>query len=192
MLTFTVFTIYNQPVIEESEVQNNLHARLQQRIDALGYDFESFTLDHFVAWIADQRRRPVHVYEVDFAGDLFGFWCPIATADYIFIKQQLHPTHRIHVILHELAHIVLDHQGVDLAEVLPPHLLEGLDNAATQIVLRAPASYPASSTEEMEAEYFVTLVQRRLLQLNRLRELYGDGTSISALRPYAQGFDFNG
>lgn len=179
-------------MIEESEVQNNLHARLQQRIDALGYDFESFTLDHFVAWIADQRRRPVHVYEVDFAGDLFGFWCPIDTADYIFIKKQLHPTHRIHVILHELAHIVLDHQGVELAEVLPSHLLEGLDEAVTQIVLRAPATYPATSDDEAEAEAFVALIRLRLVRLNRLRELFGDGSSIPAAQPYMRGLDFTG
>jgi len=48
----------------------------------------------------------------------------------------------------------------------------------------------STAIEEQEAESFVALIQQRLMKLNRLRELYGEGTSIPALKPYAHGFDF--
>jgi len=171
-------------------MQTSLQTHIQQRIDALHYDFKAFTLEAFLIWIGEKRKRSIQVYDVGFTSQLFGFWCPTESQDYIFVKASLHPTHRIHVVLHEIAHILLNHKGFKLEEVLTPALLSELAHPATNAYLRAPASYPSTAIEEQEAECFVALIQQRLMKLNRLRELYGEGTSIPALKPYAHGFDF--
>jgi len=44
--------------------------------------------------------------------------------------------------------------------------------------------------EEIEAEVFVSLIQRRIFSAHRQNELYGDPTSIAAFLPTIRGLDF--
>ena len=171
-----------------------MEARVEAVIDALGYDFRKFSLEHFLSWLESCRRRSIQMFDVSFGSTLFGFWCPAETQDYIFVQAGLHPTHRIHIVLHETAHMLLGHKGVVLVDVLAPEQLrqlDGIDSAASnRIHLRASDFNPRTETEEREAEYFVASIQQRLLRFNRLQELYGDDTSIDELKPYIRGLDF--
>ena len=171
-----------------------MEARVKAVIDALGYDFSRFSLEHFLSWVESYRGRTIQVIDIPFSSSLFGFWCPAETQDYIFVQSSLHPTHRIHVVLHETAHMLLGHKGVVLVDVLAPKQLRELSEldsvSSNRDRLRASDVSPRTETEEREAEYFVASIQQRLLRFNRLQELYGDETSIDELKPYIRGLDF--
>ena len=175
-------------------VPRRMEARVESVIDALNYDFSKFSLEHFLSWLAKDRGRSIQVIDVAFSSSLFGFWCPAETQDYIFVQSSLHPTHRIHIVLHETAHMLLGHKGVVLIDVLAPEQLRELNEidsvSSNRIHLRVPDSSPRTEAEEREAEYFVALIQQRLLRFSRLQELYGDESSIDELKPYIRGLDF--
>lgn len=74
-------------------------------------------IDELVSAISAQRGREITILDSDFAdrsGKLCGLWIGLKTRDLIFISDDLSGVHRDHVILHELAHLILDHRVVDV------------------------------------------------------------------------------
>ena len=168
-------------------------AAIQTVIDDLDYDFASFAIDDFQRHIERRRGQPLQVRYAPFLYELFGFWCNAERADYVFINAKLHPAQRIHTLLHEFAHILLGHRGMNLSELLGEDLARELGFASYDGHLRAAERIgKENSPEDQEAELFVLLIQRKLLAARRLHELYGEPTSIAFLRPYVEGLDFNG
>lgn len=84
--------------------------RVQQAIENLGYDFQQFDLESLVRRIEDQRQRGITRIPFPFQPGLTGLWIPATNVDYIFYDQNTHSLHQTHIILHELAHIVLGHR----------------------------------------------------------------------------------
>jgi hypothetical protein len=166
-------------------------AYIQAVIDALHYDFSAFDIAGFLLHIENAWTRHLSVRYVPLSPELFGLWYPTEATDYIFINASLHPTHRIHSLLHEIAHMLLGHRGVNLQDVLGEELCQELGIRSGPGHLRSTWKQATNSTEEQEAEAFVMLVQLRVVHARRLHELYGETTSISTLQPYINGMDFN-
>lgn len=165
---------------------------IQASIDALGYDFNAFEMEGFLKHVETVRKRPLIVRYVPFSHDLFGLWYPTERVDYIFVNANLHATHQIHTLLHEVAHMLLEHRGTNLRDFLGPDLVRELDISTGDGHLRAAGSLlPVNDRQEREAELFVLLIQRKLVMAQRLHELYGEPTSIAAMHPYVRGLDFN-
>lgn len=92
-------------------------------------------LDELVRAIAAERGREIVILDSDFSGmqsQLCGLWLGLPQRDLIFISDDLSGIHRDHVILHELAHLLLEHRVVDGATIeeiaslfpsLPPALV---------------------------------------------------------------------
>lgn len=83
-------------------------------------NYASIPIDDLVASIAKGRRRPIRIVDADFGGldgTICGLWLALPVADLIFIADDLSGMHRDHVILHELAHLLLDHRAVSEATI---------------------------------------------------------------------------
>ncbi len=166
-------------------------------IDLLDYDFATFEIEHFCQHIERLHQRPIIVTHWRLAPDLFGMWFAGAQRDYIFINASLHPIHQTHTLLHELAHLFLKHRGIGLDEVnLDPELAEALRQlltpAPTTGHFRSAQRVLLETPEEVEAELFVILIQKRVLHAQRMNELYGpEVTSIESMRPYVNALNFN-
>ncbi len=158
----------------------------------LDYNFENFELSHFLRHLEQVRNRALFVVPWSFRPDLFGLWIPQESADYIFYNQGLHPIHRIHTVLHEVAHVILGHSRRDIRSVLPLELLEELGVTQPHGYLRTAAVVFSDDPEEREAEMFVYLIQQYIVKGNRLAELVGQSSSITGLKPYTDSMGFSG
>lgn len=165
---------------------------VQAVVEVLDYDFDHFEIEDFQRHIAKRRTRPLSVRYVPLAPELFGFWYPTANTDYIAVNTNLHPAHRIHTLLHEIAHMLLGHRGMDLRELLGEDLIRQLGVLASEGHLRSATTIDQTTNlQEREAEEFALIIRRKLVTAHRLQELYGEPTSIDTLRPYVRGLDFN-
>ena len=162
---------------------------LQAVIERLHYDFTAFDIQNFLQHLQQQRQRPIQVVDFPFTAEIYGLWVPAPTTDYIFVNAHLLPAHRVHTLLHEIAHLLLNHRGVDIRSILgePVWLALGLSSGTGH--LRSVALN--DSPEDEEAEVFVLLIQQRVARARRLQELYGESTSLPAMRPYVHGLDLN-
>lgn len=165
---------------------------VEAAIDVLGYDFKAFDIDDFLRHVALQRNRPLHVHTVPLSSDLFGFWYPTRETDFIAVNANLHHVHQLHTLLHELAHMLLGHRGMDLRLLLAEELILQLNILQAEGHLRSASTINrADNVQEREAEQFVMAIRQKLVAVRRLQELYGESTSNATLRPYVRGLDFN-
>ncbi len=161
---------------------------VEHALSSLGYDFTRFEVNDFVQHVADRRQRPILIRETTLPVAWFGMWIQQATTDFVFIQTGLHPVQHIHSVLHEVAHMVLRHSGDDLSTILDPQLLASLGMNGGKGHLRAAGR--SRTLKDQEAELFVYRLQNRVMQAERLSELFGDPTSIDELKDYMDGMDF--
>jgi hypothetical protein len=156
--------------------------RIRQVIRELRYDFHEFSVSDFVAYLETTRQRNIIVNGWPAKAGLHGFWLQAETADYVFFDEGTYAMHQVHHILHELGHIILEHQPRDLTEVLPPELLEAL----VGLGITAPRGHSRmweihETPEDREAEWFVRQLQHKILIAGRLAALTHPVTSIGEM-----------
>jgi hypothetical protein len=120
---------------------------------------EPFDLSVFLSYVAARRGRDLHLHPQPApAGAPCGLWLATDTADHVFYAAGTDPLHRRHIILHEIGHILCDHQapGLVLPEVLPD-----LDPATVARVLRR-STY--SAPQEQVAEMIATMINQRAVR----------------------------
>lgn len=158
--------------------------RVQTLLDQLHYDFNHFQLDHFIDHIAAQRRKPIVCLAMPLDPTLFGVWISGSGQEYIFYNAFVQPIHQVHIVLHEIGHMLLDHQKRPIASILPPQMIAQLNMQGLAGRARfAPSDGVHEDVEEQESERFVYLVQRYTMCANRLTELTGESSSIERLKP---------
>jgi hypothetical protein len=172
-------------------MQMTVSDRLKEFIDRLGYDFNQFEIAHFIQHIERLQRREILVIPLPFEPGLSAVWIRAETADYIFYNVRTHPIHQTHNILHELAHILLDHTCWTIDQALPPELLVLVSTSPLQGRLRNADRHLRLDQEEQEAEAFVFLIQKRLVTANRISQLMGQSSSIGALRQWVDSMAFD-
>lgn len=121
---------------------------------------DPFNLTEFIARLERQRARKIQLVAIPaMPGGLCGLCVPMNTSDYIFHEEGSSPLHREHIIMHELGHAIMDHDGSGLpiegvASLLFPTLNPDL-------VRRVLGRTAYSTREEKEAETLATLILRR-------------------------------
>ena len=168
------------PELQKRKVAKALHN--------LGYDFNHFVLMDFVEYVAAQRGKKISLMDVPLSDDMFAAWITTEEIDYILVSETTHAVHRTHNILHEIAHMVLDHPPFPVNGVLPSHLLRRLHQDVANGHARCVRSNRIYDIpEEREAEEFVFQIRNLVSHANRLSELIG--TSIPSLRTIFDGQD---
>lgn len=153
----------------------NVKSRMRRKLDALGFDFRTFTLDSFVAWLEATCGRRIIYIPLALPATLHGAWFTDAELpiEYIFFDNSVPAIHQTHTQLHELCHVINGHKTVALtSEKLRKLILylreaKGLPDDLSQILFRSPYSH----IEEQEAETLATLIHERVIQHARLAEL---------------------
>lgn len=159
-------------------MERELKTELQHFLNDLDYDFRHFTLESFVEWIAVQRRRPILLHPMPLPPELFGAWIPGASADYVFYDDGPFQLHATHILLHELSHILLNHQTVPLESHIGQWMESGLTSAdpnqleaALETAQGLCRSVTYTDRQEFEAETLSSLIQSRIFQLAGLHAL---------------------
>lgn len=175
----------------ESPKTSNKGDTVQDVLDALAYNFSQFKLHHFVDHIAQIHNRRIFVVPFPFTSTIFGVWVHATIGDYILCNNTLQPIHQTHIVLHEIAHILLEHRRQRIDDVLPPELLQQIGESNVMGRLRvAQVMKNCHNEEEEESELFVYLIQRQLMQANRLAELTGESSSIPQLKPITDAMGY--
>ncbi len=119
-----------------------------------------FNLETFCRALAERRKRPLVLRAIDVPAGLGGFWVASPQADYILYQAGTSSLHRLHIILHELSHLICEHEPTPVTEEeFLQFLLPDLSPRVFRHVLKR-AAY--SSAEDQEAEMLATLLSARI------------------------------
>ncbi|MCE7003815.1 hypothetical protein LWC34_13395 [Kibdelosporangium philippinense] len=99
--------------------------------------------------LAAKRGRPLLLHELDLAALPFGLWYFDGDRDHIISRAGVTGYHRDHIILHEICHMLADHNAA-------PATPDGL----TDVIATAMANPHTTSHEEL-AEAFATVVLKQ-------------------------------
>lgn len=145
-------------------------------------------IEEFTASVGLLTGKPITVSPLpaSLEDEISGLWVPSPTINRIYVTSRGDAAYREHVRCHELAHVILAHDGADDLDAdayraqlrrLAPNLSEGfLSQLGPARVCFARASY--LSELEKTAEWLATLIQARADSVRG--EVYLDGHDRSA------------
>jgi hypothetical protein len=117
--------------------------------------------------LARSRGRMIHLIPIALPPDSpSGLCVSTDTADYIFYEQETSPLHQEHIVLHEIGHLICDHQATSVSrQEVAQLLLPDLDLRMIQRVL-GRTCYPewAEQEAEMIASLILAEVERHPLE----------------------------
>jgi hypothetical protein len=117
------------------------------------FNFEAFTIDTFKQFMECHYQRPITLLPYPFGQTtLTGMWAATPTMDYISYDSESHLLHQEHIVLHEFAHMLLEHRPAPLSE-MALFLFRNVDDM--------------DSPEEQEAERLARLLMRQIVKQRR-------------------------
>ena len=119
-----------------------------------------FDINDFCRIISSRRRRVLHLVPKETRLGPCGVWLSLPDADYVFYEAETSQLHREHIILHELGHLLCEHQPTEVIDQeviaqLFPHL-------NPTVVHRVLGRTTYTAVEEQEAEMLASLVRERV------------------------------
>ncbi|NGO47739.1 hypothetical protein [Streptomyces ureilyticus] len=185
------------PASEDRMYITRRRARCEAAADAVAIP-RPFDLDALCEGIAAQRGRPLRLVALEGAPDSSmpcGVLVATESADLIFYEPATSALHKLQIVLHELAHLLLDHGGPDserpaYATRLLPGAKDGQDDGGAEEdededlgidldqVLHILGRTSYSDNEEKDAELLATILSHRILDreatTNPVLERLGD------------------
>ncbi len=121
---------------------------------------EPFELATFIAYLVSVRGRRINVRPFRAKQGLCGVWIRARQVDYIYYDEHTTDLHRTHIVVHEIAHMLLGHQGTSLiAGELSPLLAPSLGAELIGTMLGRGGAY--ASPQEREAELLASVILER-------------------------------
>ncbi len=172
----------------------SVQARVKQQLEGWDYDFSHFSIDDFVAWVALRRKRHIQLVPWSLPPELFGAWIEGEQADYVFYEAEPLHVHTVHIVLHELCHILLGHKtaivGRDFSRLLQADA-DASQPTAQQALTGLFRQVSYEDEQEIEAETLSSLIQLRVYQQAGLAALSHTGDGL-AMRQFMQGIGMDG
>ncbi|MBV9845273.1 MAG: hypothetical protein JOZ47_09410 [Kutzneria sp.] len=140
---------------------------------------DPFDVRELSSRIGQRRGRPIHLipYRMP-AGGPCGLWVSTDNADYIVYEEHTSTLHREHIILHELGHLLCDHQMTPAHDGEPAGpVFPSLDPRTVERVLQR-THYTA--VEEQQAELIASLILERVSRWAPSRYPPSNAREISA------------
>jgi hypothetical protein len=137
----------------------SLQRRCQSRLHALQLP-DQVELSALLARLMAIRGRPIVLRPITRRPGPCGLWAALPARDYVFYEADTSPLHQVHIILHELAHLIWGHRSAYVLDLeLLQSVLPDIEPGVLETVLRR-AHY--ETIEEQEAEVLASLVLRRM------------------------------
>jgi hypothetical protein len=118
-----------------------------------------FDLNTFVEQLGTDRGRPIYLLPLPLPpGAPCGVCLPTPATDYIIVTAAVNGPQRVHICLHEIAHLLLNHSVESTGSAASASLFPHLDPA---VVRRTFARTTYTTPEEQEAEILASLLGQR-------------------------------
>lgn len=149
--------------MDPGHAQRRSDARLRKRCARLVADLDlprPFELPALARALAAERGRPIQLCPMPMPADApSGMWVATRSADYICYETDTSALQQIHIVLHELGHVLLAH---DAPSVLSAHtsraLFPDLDPALVRSMM---GRHHYTAVQEREAEITASLIARK-------------------------------
>lgn len=142
----------------EAMTTRQIRKRCQALVDGLTLPVP-FSVDALVEELAAQRGRPIHLLALPngMVVNACGLWIATETHDEIYVEEKTTPLHREHIILHEIGHILCDHEAAE--EGGQVSLSKFLPDLSPELIERLLARTNYTSQQEQEAELVASLIR---------------------------------
>jgi hypothetical protein len=135
---------------------------------------QPFDIAGFLGRLALQRDKKIYLHPFRSGpGMPCGLWISTADADHVFHEEGTSDYHKTHIVLHEVAHMLLGHDGTGAWDSMARLLAPDVDPALVRLVM-GRTGY--TSKEEREAETLASLILGRAARPVR-KLTVGDGTA---------------
>ena len=147
----------------------------------LQYNFREFTINGFISFVGEKRRRQIIATPWNMPPTVFGAWMSDGEEpkEYIFYRHDAQKVHQVHIQLHELAHFLLGHPTLQIDRNLIADVLEGKSCLPFSELPRFRSA--AHNDLETQAEMLATLIQQQVIQRSNLDQLLNDLSSEEKL-----------
>jgi len=152
----------------------------------LDYDFTSFDLDDFLRFVG--RRKGCEIVPIPWEEmplGIFGMWlCDRQEAlVYILYRCNVPLMHQVHIQLHEVAHILLDHPALDISQDLVRIIINGGPPPDSRPLMRSEYKTP----QDDEAEALANLIQQRVVRQASISRLTRNPAAEERLANFLRG-----
>lgn len=139
-----------------------IREQCEERVRALGLPTRgTLTIDEVCAHISSLHGRPIHLIPLELPlGSPDGLWVSAEAQDYVVFEQRLAPVHQHQVILHEIGHVVCDHDAAPVMTTDSSRLL--LPSLDPEMVRRVLGREHEHTEVELEAELVGSLIGRQI------------------------------
>ena len=148
---------------------------------------QPFDFDEFLAMVETRRGKKIHLHPFRSGQGLpCGLWIGTDSADHVFHEEGTSGWHQMQIIMHELAHMLLGHEGTGAWDSMARLLAPDVSPTLVRLVL-GRAAY--DTIEERQAEILASLILARAVpaprelavgegtaaMMNRLVQMWGNG-----------------
>lgn len=153
----------------------SIGATVSAAVDELGLG-ESFSLDDLVGAMQHRRGRPLRIVELADLNDQDGIcalWLETETEDLVLHAHSDSALHRQQFVLHELAHMILDH-GDDQSVATPDFLLPDIPESTRRRLLgRQDLIAQHEIIAEALADHLAAAIRGSTFHESRFLEIFG-------------------
>jgi IrrE N-terminal-like domain len=142
----------------ETMTTRQIHKKCQALVGRLALP-RPFSVDAMVSELAQQRGRPIELRTLP-SGTMTnacGLWISTDARDEIYVEEKTTPFHREHIILHELGHMLCDHESAEADE--PSPLARFLPDLSPDLIRRLLGRTNYTTEQEQEAELVASLIR---------------------------------
>jgi hypothetical protein len=155
-------------------------------------NWHNFSFLHFVRAVEEVRSRAIRLWPIPIPAPLqFGLWLAGQATDYVFFESNTAAVHQNHIIAHEIAHIVLGHKTLKVADATP----EAVKALLTSLTATVDSAQPVplmrdlldmrSPVREEAAEELATAIQQELIRRAGLLTMAAGPTRAPLWNEYA-------
>jgi hypothetical protein len=164
---------------------DSIESKINNLVTVLNYDFSRFSMLGFIKHIANFRKRQVVLHPMELSLDSSGGYFQSEEVDYIIFNCSRTQLMQNHIILHELAHALLDHHGhKSLTSVEFEIAMSEFSRRVIGRFRQRSLKCDYVDEEEQEAEMFVRVVGQQVVQHNLLERLIGSSINSAAIAEF--------
>lgn len=137
---------------------------------------EAFSFDELVDAIQLRRQRPLRIVELAELSDrdgLCALWLMTNSEDLVLHAHSESPLHRQQFVLHEVAHMILDHDdgpGVATPDLLLPDIEP---QTRRRLLRRQDLSTDEEAAAELLADHLAAAIRVSAFQESKFLEIFG-------------------